>query len=74
MLTIEWSLPAMGRETQAQFDLRMVSSGVGLMILGSVVFRGYVETRVRADVSDQQIIDDFARFVGSLHEWNRAAR
>jgi hypothetical protein len=60
-----------GRDDTAQFDLRMVSSGVGLLILGSVVFRGYVDARAHADVSDQQIIEDFVRFVGSLHGWNR---
>ena len=60
-----------GPEDTAQVDLRIVSSGVGLLILGSVVFRGYVDARDLSDLSDQQIADEFARLAGSLHEWNR---
>ena len=57
-------------DPSAKVDPRVLTAAMGVLILGSVVFRGYIEARNLADVPEEQIIADFARLTASLEDWN----
>ena len=60
-----------GADGATRVDRQIVSSAVGLLMLGSVVFRGYMDARGLAGVSEPEIVDEMSRLAGSLHAWNR---
>jgi AcrR family transcriptional regulator len=54
-----------------KIDRQVVAAGVALMMLGAVVFRGFVDAHILTDeISDEQFTDQLARLASSLHEWN----
>ncbi len=52
-------------------DRQVVAAGVGLMLLGSVIFRDFVDAYIVAeDLDDDRYIDELAKFASSVHHWN----
>jgi AcrR family transcriptional regulator len=62
-----------GPGATTRVDVRVLGAAMGTLILGSTVFRGYLDARGLAGMSDEQIGAELALLTASLHSWNRSA-
>ena len=61
-----------GPGVTSKIDQRVVAAAIGMLLFGSVVFRGYADARGLGDISDEQFVTELALLTASFHEWNRA--
>jgi AcrR family transcriptional regulator len=54
-----------------RIDHQIVAAGVGLIMLGSVIFREFVDSYLDTDqISEDQYIEGLAKLASSIHHWN----
>lgn len=56
---------------KARIDHQVVAAGVGLIMLGSVIFREFVDAYLdTGNISEDQYIEGLAKLASSIHHWN----